>query len=111
MKILLIVFLLSYVVAMILAVVDATSVVMILAKAHRVYIKTDAKYPYVTLIMLVPVLNVLLTLLLAYMITTDQFMLLMDLHFENMTLAEAARFDAKPTFNTAMEITRNHNQI
>ena len=110
MKLLLIIFLMSYVVAMILAVVDATSVVMILAKAHRVYIKTDAKNPYVTLIMLVPVLNVLLALLLAYMITTDQFMFRMDLYCENMTLAEAARFDENPTFNEAIEITRVHNQ-
>ena len=110
MKILLIVFLMSYAVAMILAVVDATSVVMILAKAHRVYIRTDAKNPYVTLIMLVPVLNVLLALRLAYMITTDQFMLRMDLHCENMTLAEASQFDDNPTFNTAIEITRVHNQ-
>lgn len=112
MKILLIVFLLSYVMAMLIFILDAVSVVMLLADTHRVYIKKNSiPNPYLLLLLFVPILNVLLGLVAAYSISTDQFMLRVDLLCENMTPEEAKRFDAKPTFNTAMEITRNHNQI
>lgn len=89
----------------------ASSVVLLLADMHRVYIKQrSSNNPCLLLILFVPILNVLLALISAYIINTDAFMLRMELLSESMTPDEAAMFDANPTFTTAISITKAHNQ-